>query len=186
PETGRYAGVVPADAILAQVATQRSGSPESVTLQAAEAREQQSAQAQAAVTTAYAQLADDADAEGTRAQDEPGRDDADTSDAGRDDPAVVQELGPGGATAVQPGRPHEAAQDGTTGDAVPAPEADQPTTIRGVTTSAGEPVQEPVPQESSGTGEHPAEQPAARGGASTGSGAYSQPRSLPNDPVERG
>ncbi|MGI3781222.1 MAG: ABC transporter ATP-binding protein, partial [Janthinobacterium lividum] len=47
PETGRYAGVVPADAILAQVATQRSGSPESVTLQAAEAREQQSAQAQA-------------------------------------------------------------------------------------------------------------------------------------------
>ena len=59
PETGRYAGVVPADAILAQVATQRSGSPESVTLQAAEAREQQTDRGRdAAVTTAYAQLDD--------------------------------------------------------------------------------------------------------------------------------
>ena len=58
PDTGRYAGVVTADEILDQVRERRSGSPESITLQDAEAREQQSAEAQSAVTSAYAQLDD--------------------------------------------------------------------------------------------------------------------------------
>jgi osmoprotectant transport system ATP-binding protein len=166
PETGRYAGVVPADAILAQVATQRTGSPESVTLRAAEAREQQSTKAAAAVSTAYAQL--DQDADGASA-DEPGQDEPVRDEPGEDgarpaadEPAVEQELGPGGATAAGLGAIHAPGRDeGATDE---PPEDEQPTTVRG----------EPVP----------ADEPRTSG--STGSGAYAQPRSLPHEPRERG
>ena len=117
PETGRYAGVVAADAILAQVATQRSGSPESVTLQAAAAREQQSTEAQAAVSTAYAQL--DEDADGGSGTEEPATEEPATDEpVDADEPAVEQELGPGGATVA---------------------EDEQPTTIRGEPVPVEEP-----------------------------------------------
>jgi len=178
PETGRYAGVVPADAILAQVATQRSGSPESVTLQAAAAREQQSTQAAAAVTTAYAQLDDDADGP---SDDEPLRDEPADDTAGQhgaqtvaDEPPAEQELGPGGVTALELGTTHDIAPDeraapNTSG--VDTPEDEQPTTVRG----------EPVPAE-----EPAAKEPSAGPGGATGSSAYTQPRSLPREPRERG
>ncbi|GAA3564185.1 hypothetical protein GCM10022197_19760 [Microlunatus spumicola] len=222
PETGRYAGVVPADAILAQVATQRTGSPESVTLQAAEAREQQSADAQTAVATAYTQLdahddgsasdepvrdepvSDEAAAEAPAGDvttaDEPARDEAVTDHAAADEPAAVestrderttgepqvagepaaeQELGPGGASAVELGAPGTA-NDGTPVDE-PVQDAgrrdgftedEQPTTVRGV----------PVPAEDPPGDEARADAAEGR----TGSGAYTQPRSLPHDPAERG
>ena len=207
PETGRYAGVVPADAILAQVATQRTGSPESVTLQAAEAREQQSAEAQAAVTTAYTQLDEHDDGSGgdeagaDEAQrnqgetDEPGTDEPGTDEHVTDkndvtgEPAVEQELGPGGASAVELGAPRadqdesrvdESPQDESRADqpaqdrsrADELTEDEQPTSVRGV----------PVPAE-----DPPADEPRVDSAEGrTGSGAYTQPRSIPHDPVERG
>ena len=181
PETGRYAGVVPADAILAQVATQRSGSPESVTLRAAEAREQQTSEAADAVATAYAQLDDDQGAD-QATTDEPVReeptedtpaaeaktdatDTTDTTDTV--DPAVEQELGPGGVTAtgLDEGRDGSAA---TAAEDAPAdvPEDEQPTSVRGEPVPAADPVSpEPTPEPTH----------------DTGSGAYTQPRSLPDE-----
>ena len=187
PETGRYAGVVPADAILAQVATQRTGSPESVTLQAAEAREQQSIEAQAAVTTAYAQLDDqdehspDEQVTDEPAGEEPEADGTVTDDAGREEPqlagepAVEQELGPGGASAVELGGPdanHDEGPVESHGERrVDEPaEDEQPTTVRGIAVPAEDP---------------PSDEPPA-GERRTGSSAYGQPRSLPRDPERRG
>ena len=184
PETGRYSGVVPADAILAQVATQRTGSPESVTVRAAGEREQQTSEAADAVATAYTQLEDGDDGQ---VADEPTRDepaDAEPTDEARtatDEPAVVQELGPGGATAADvetaPGggrddlRADETPTDETPSDATPAaetpadespasppPEDEQPTSVRGV----------PVVDE-------PTDEPPR-------SAIYTQPRSLPDEP----
>ncbi|MGI3780879.1 MAG: ABC transporter ATP-binding protein [Janthinobacterium lividum] len=181
PETGRYAGVVPADAILAQVATQRSGSPESVTLQAAEAREQQTAGSADAVASAYAQL--DEDADGTRgdehARDEP-VEEAPTSEvqAVADEPAVEQELGPGGATAVQP--------DGLR-DSVRAEvsEDEQPTSVRGEPVPAQESSTDAAPADAAPAAAAPAAAPSTEeastsdNASGTGSGAYTQPRFLP-------
>jgi len=168
PDTGRYAGVVPADAILAQVATQRSGSPESVTLQAAEAREQQSTQAAAAVTTAYAQLDDDDKTGGD--WDEPVGDDADEVGTGRDDPGVEQELGPGGATAMDLVEGPGSARGQDSARSTPeTSEDEQPTAVRG----------QAVPANGTGT----ITEAAASG--SSGSGAYTQPRSLPGSAGDR-
>jgi len=168
PDTGRYAGVVPADAILAQVATQRSGSPESVTLQAAEAREQQSTQAAAAVTTAYAQLDDDDKTGGD--SDEPVGDDADEVGTGRDDPGVEQELGPGGATAMDLVEGPGSARGQDSARSTPeTSEDEQPTAVRG----------QAVPANGTGTITE------AAAGGSSGSGAYTQPRSLPGSAGDR-
>jgi len=192
PETGRYAGVVPADAILAQVATQRTGSPESVTVRAAEAREQQSTEAEAAVTTAYAQLDEDADGsakhepEGAEpgavahepAPDEPAPDEPAkhgpvnhgpaNHEPANDEPAVEQELGPGGATAAELVEPPSAEPEEPLAE---TPEDEQPTTVRG----------QPVPAEP------PAEPPSEVEAADPPRSAiYTQPRSLPSDPGERG
>ena len=108
PDTGRYAGVVTADEILDQVRERRSGSPESITLQDAEAREQQSAEAQSAVTSAYAQLDDAQEHPDASTADEPVRDEPAAGTPVQDDeavpdgpdPDVERDLGPGGATAV--------------------------------------------------------------------------------------
>ena len=169
PETGRYAGVVPADAILAQVATVRTGSPESVTLQAAEAREQQSTEAQAAVTTAYAQPDDHEDRD-EDVSDEPAHEEPRLAG----EPAAEQELGQGGASAVELGTPDAAPEETRVDEPAkdePA-EDEQPTSVRGV----------PVPAE-----DPPADAPSTDAvERRTGSGAYGQPRSLPHDPGDRG
>ncbi len=166
PETGRYTGTATADAILDQVRTARRTHPESVTLEAAEAREQQSADAEAAVTTAYAQLDeipdDEAPAGEGRVQDAPARDElstpqeAEPADAG-------QELGPGGASAVAlaDGPDADAARREGTAEVPETPEDEQPTAIRG-------------PQHDDVTEERP--RPAT----------YTQPRSLPDSGERRG
>ena len=228
PETGRYAGVVPADAILAQVATQRTGSPESVTLQTAETREQQSTHAQAAVTSAYAELDEGADQERKDEADKPATDEPATDEPATDkattdkaptettpadepvsdgppadeaatdetsavaaEPAVEQALGPGGATAVELGAPHEAVKNET---AAPAPATDEtatpaPTTDETATPAPAEDEQptavrgEPVPPEEPSAGE-----PAAGAGdpEPPRSAIYTNPRTLPDRGEQRG
>jgi osmoprotectant transport system ATP-binding protein len=189
PETGRYAGVVPADAILAQVTTQRSGSPESVTLQAAEAREQQSTEAQAAVTSAYAQLDDGAD--GQVADEQPTRDEtadgepsgqpADEASTTTDEPAVVQELGPGGATAADVEAAPGGGPEETRADESPAGEAPPGEAPVGETRADESPVNQPSEDEqpTSVRGvpvvDEPTDEPPR-------SAIYTQPRSLPDEP----
>nr|WP_198424102.1 ATP-binding cassette domain-containing protein [Microlunatus antarcticus] len=188
PETGRYAGVVPADAILAQVTTQRSGSPESVTLQAAEAREQQSTEAQAAVTSAYAQLDDAAEGDVTDgpARDEPAGtqpsgEPADEARTTTDEPAVVQELGPGGATAADIEAAPDAGRDETREDEAPAGEApadETPATETPVDeTPASQPSEDEQP--TSVRGVPVVDEPTAEPPRSA---IYTQPRSLPDEP----
>ncbi len=227
PETGRYAGVVPADAILAQVATQRSGAPESVTLSAAKAREEQSTQAQTAVTTAYAQLDDGADSDSDSdasvtdepAQDEPadagltrqqpdGR--VDEPETATGEPAVVQELGPGGATATDleatpAARSDDTAASGTPTDATPGDDtaaddraadetAADETAVDESTTretaahavAAGDPPEDEQPTSVRGVPVVDEPSDGAGGDAAPRSAIYTQPRSLPHDPEPRG
>ena len=186
PETGRYAGVVPADAILAQVASQRTGSPESVTLRAAEAREQQSTEAQSAVTTAYAQL--DEDADGT-VPDEPTRDGPDEDPSEQEkaadvagEPAVEQELGPGGATAAElvetPGEPAEPSAQARED----VGEDEQPTTVRGQPVPAEAPDAEVLKAEIPKADVPEADVSEAEAPEAPRSAIYTQPRSLPDEP----
>ena len=175
-ETGRYAGTATADEILDQVRKARSRA-EPVTLQVAEAREQQSAEAGSAVRGAYAQLDEDAEHRGED-QDPVAADAADRADPGDsvdpagpadpDDPAdadgsgapgVEQELGPGGVSPVDLTQGPEAASGPEAAAEVDGAEEEQPTMIR----------DEPTPTRDE-----------VRGG-SGGSVAYRQPRSLPDD-----
>ncbi|SER05628.1 ABC transporter ATP-binding protein [Microlunatus flavus] len=190
PETGRYAGVVTADEILDQVRDRRSGSPESITVQAAEAREEQSLEAQSAVSTAYAQL-DDQDPSGSGSpQDQPTRDDegdaddeaavaddapGEPSDAAGADADVERELGPGGASVVEPD-----VRDGR----VDAGEEDQPTQVREAVRDETPPADAPPADDQPTT----VRGPAAEQGApeERRSGLYRTPRSLPHDPEPRG
>ncbi|SDU99373.1 osmoprotectant transport system ATP-binding protein [Microlunatus sagamiharensis] len=183
PDTGRYAGVVTADEILDQVRDRRSGSPESITVEAAEAREQQSAEAQTAVTTAYAQLDDSGDP----VADQPERDEAagepdqvDTAGATTEVPSTEQQLAPGGATAAGLGEPGTVARDAGTDEAGETrperqPAEEQPAEARPTEDDQPTAVREAVTDEPGG----PEEQPRQ-------SGLYRTPRSLPHEEGPRG
>ena len=183
PDTGRYTGTATADAILDQVRTARRTHPESVTLQAAEAREQQSAEAQAAVSTAYAQLDQgaDVDAQGQvdaapeRDADDPVRSDGRRPDGSGDDAA--QELGPGGATAVDLAQGPGAVDRGGA-DARDTPEDEQPTTIREI--RPDETLRGGGPAGATAAAEVPHDEQAGATQERPRAGTYTQPRSLPH------
>ena len=174
-DTGRYVGTATADVILDSVRAARGTSSPPVTLQAAEAREQQTHEAQSAVSAAYAQLEGDA---GPAPDAGPDADTAPGAAADTATPDEAQDEG-GGATAVplvghadSPADAEEqrisdeqrvAEEPGTADDAPgsdsdPTPEDEQPTTIREAAVAA---------EETSGEGLAP------------GPVIYTQPRALP-------